>query len=216
MNTLPWWIAAIALSAVTLGYWMALKRPLGVSGCWARVVMWKNDRALGDAEAPFRDNPDLFKDALMDATIRQFGEQRVKEYLAARRAGTPGGVAAAAAPVVGSVPNRVSWTAHLTFLLMLVVGGFVAALLQGGLHVRFTLGASFAHLMGAGFSSWMVLFVGGGLVGFGTQLAGGCTSGHGLSGCSRLVPASLLAIGTSFLTAVVVSMLINFGAGAGL
>ncbi len=53
-----------------------------------------------------------------------------------------------------------------------------------------------------------VLFVGGVLVGFGTRLAGGCSSGHGLSGCGRLYPTSLLATAVFFGTAVLVSFVL--------
>ncbi|MBK6263548.1 YeeE/YedE family protein [Marivirga sp. S37H4] len=38
------------------------------------------------------------------------------------------------------------------------------------------------------------IVVGGFLVGFGTRYAGGCTSGHAISGLSDLQPASLLAV----------------------
>lgn len=40
----------------------------------------------------------------------------------------------------------------------------------------------------------IILIVGGFLVGFGTRYAGGCTSGHAISGLSNLQPASLLAV----------------------
>lgn len=49
---------------------------------------------------------------------------------------------------------------------------------------------------------------GGILVGFGTRLAGGCSSGHGLSGCGRLRPVSLVATAVFFGTAVAVSFLL--------
>lgn len=42
-------------------------------------------------------------------------------------------------------------------------------------------------------ASLPVLIVGGLLVGFGTRLGGGCTSGHGVCGISRLSPRSLVA-----------------------
>lgn len=45
--------------------------------------------------------------------------------------------------------------------------------------------------------SWKgLIFIvfGGFLVGFGTRYAGGCTSGHAISGMSNLQPASLLAV----------------------
>lgn len=42
--------------------------------------------------------------------------------------------------------------------------------------------------------TWMVLIVGGVLVGFGTRYAGGCTSGHAISGLSNLQIPSLIAV----------------------
>ena len=40
----------------------------------------------------------------------------------------------------------------------------------------------------------LLIVVGGFLVGFGTRYAGGCTSGHAISGLSDLQPASLIAV----------------------
>lgn len=42
-------------------------------------------------------------------------------------------------------------------------------------------------------SSYVVLVAAGLLVGFGTRLGSGCTSGHGICGISRLSPRSLVA-----------------------
>jgi len=57
-------------------------------------------------------------------------------------------------------------------------------------------------------ASWPVLIVSGLLVGFGTRLASGCTSGHGVCGIARLSPRSLAAtalfVATGFLTVFVV------------
>lgn len=44
-------------------------------------------------------------------------------------------------------------------------------------------------------SSAFLLVTGGLLVGFGTRLGSGCTSGHGVCGLSRLSPRSLVATG---------------------
>ena len=41
---------------------------------------------------------------------------------------------------------------------------------------------------------FIMIVVGGFFVGFGTRYAGGCTSGHAISGLSDLQPASLLAV----------------------
>ena len=43
--------------------------------------------------------------------------------------------------------------------------------------------------------------VAGLLVGFGTRLGSGCTSGHGVSGLARLSPRSFAAVGIFMLTA---------------
>lgn len=43
-------------------------------------------------------------------------------------------------------------------------------------------------------AGWIVLVLGGFLVGFGTRWAGGCTSGHAISGLANLQKASLIAV----------------------
>jgi uncharacterized membrane protein YedE/YeeE len=42
-------------------------------------------------------------------------------------------------------------------------------------------------------SNWIVIVAAGLLVGFGTRLGGGCTSGHGVCGIARLSPRSIAA-----------------------
>jgi uncharacterized membrane protein YedE/YeeE len=54
-----------------------------------------------------------------------------------------------------------------------------------------------------------ILAVSGVLIGYGAKLAGGCTSGNGLSGISSLSPASVVATATFFGTAIVVSFVIK-------
>ncbi|WP_158816817.1 YeeE/YedE family protein [Methylocapsa sp. S129] len=49
-------------------------------------------------------------------------------------------------------------------------------------------------------ASWPVLIIAGLLVGFGTRLGSGCTSGHGVCGVSRLSPRSITATGLFMLT----------------
>lgn len=52
---------------------------------------------------------------------------------------------------------------------------------------------------------WPALLLGGLLIGFGTRMAGGCTSGHGLSGSGRFQPSSLVSTAAFFGGGVVVS-----------
>lgn len=46
----------------------------------------------------------------------------------------------------------------------------------------------------SGWIGWAVLIIGGFLVGFGTRYAGGCTSGHAITGLSNLQWPSLIAV----------------------
>ena len=88
--------------------------------------------------------------------------------------------------IVGDlVPPRLEGkgTWRLAFVAGLVFGGVLLGRLAPG---RFGWGPA---------PSVWLLIAAGVLVGFGTQLGSGCTSGHGLCGVSRLSRRSLLATG---------------------
>ena len=51
-------------------------------------------------------------------------------------------------------------------------------------------------------SSLMLLIIGGVLVGFGTKLSSGCTSGHGISGISRFSLRSIIATVTFMIVGI--------------
>lgn len=82
---------------------------------------------------------------------------------------------------------------RLPFLAGLVVGGFLSAVLAGGWAPIWTIGVFDAAigLSDAGKLAWM--FAGGLCIGFGTRLANGCTSGHGIFGVSNLEASSLVS-----------------------
>jgi uncharacterized membrane protein YedE/YeeE len=60
-----------------------------------------------------------------------------------------------------------------------------------------------------------VLVIGGLLVGFGTRLAGGCTSGHGVCGLARLSLRSGAAVVTFFAIAILTVFVMNHMVGGG-
>jgi len=89
---------------------------------------------------------------------------------------------------------------RLPLLGGLVLGGFLSAVLSGGWEPTWAMGL-FDRAIGlgpAGKLAWM--FVGGLFIGFGTRLAGGCTSGHGIFGLANLEFPSLLST-VSFMAA---------------
>ena len=93
---------------------------------------------------------------------------------------------------------------RLPILVGLVGGGALSALLGGGWAPIWDLGM-FDEVIGGGPGmklAWM--FAGGVLIGFGTRMAGGCTSGHGIFGLANLEPSGLIAT-CSFMGAGVVT-----------
>lgn len=184
MSYWPWWLGGTALAAVSVGFWLACGRLLGVSGSVARVLDGpERDRAPDDGSA--------LEAELLAMTRAEFGDDAVA---AAAEAPAP---SASASPSSASLP----WSAHLALLVAIVVGGAVAGATRGGWHLRAVadgLGADFTRLVGGGFGGIGALFAGGLLVGFGTAMSGGCTSGHGLCGTSRLQRGSLAATAAFF------------------
>jgi uncharacterized protein len=95
------------------------------------------------------------------------------------------------------------------FAIGLFVAGMVFALISGGPDFH---GYGWLTDTFEGSSRiWIapILLVAGIAIGYGAKLAGGCTSGNGLSGTSSLSPAGLAATATFFATAIVVSFVIK-------
>lgn len=60
-------------------------------------------------------------------------------------------------------------------------------------------------------ASWPMLVAAGLLVGFGTRLGSGCTSGHGVCGLARLSRRSFAAVATFMATAIATVFLMRHG-----
>jgi uncharacterized membrane protein YedE/YeeE len=90
---------------------------------------------------------------------------------------------------------------------------FIAGLVFGGALMSayrpewFAFGLERSHL---------ALLGGGLLVGVGTQLSGGCTSGHGICGLGRLSKRSLVAVLTFMLTAALTVWVVQSALGGAL
>jgi uncharacterized membrane protein YedE/YeeE len=108
------------------------------------------------------------------------------------------------------------------------ISGIMGDLLSPGIvggrwRVAFLVGLVAAPLlaMAAGYpfgapdmpASWTVVAIAGLLVGIGTRLSNGCTSGHGICGLSRLSVRSLVATATFMLSAGIVVAIVRHGIG---
>ncbi|HMO54865.1 MAG TPA: YeeE/YedE thiosulfate transporter family protein, partial [Tepidiformaceae bacterium] len=130
-------------------------------------------------------------------------------YIGNRRLGVSTGFENLCAIVVNapyfrrpSVKGSNSW--RLPLLGGMLIGGFISALSTGGWEPFWDLGM-FDSEIGWGAPGKVVwMFVGGVLIGFGTRLAGGCTSGHGIFGLSNLEVPSMVST-VAFIAAGVVT-----------
>ena len=104
------------------------------------------------------------------------------------------GLAARAFGLGGDAPPGVAWA----FVLGLPLGALLVSGLAGPVPVHFP-------------PSVAALVAGGLLVGFGTRLGSGCTSGHGVCGLSRLsrrsIVATALFMGAGFATVALANRL---------
>ncbi|MBL8659619.1 MAG: YeeE/YedE family protein [Rhodospirillales bacterium] len=106
--------------------------------------------------------------------------------------------------IVGAVPAAGAADAgwRLAFIAGLIAGPFVLLAIQGALPpvvVDVPMPAVVA---------------GGLLVGFGTRLGSGCTSGHGVCGLARLSPRSIVATAVFTGTAMATVALVRHGLGS--
>ncbi len=119
------------------------------------------------------------------------------------------GATGAWSDVVETVADRrLSFGPFGWMLFGLIAGGTIFALVAGGqdFHGYGWLTDTFS---GTGGTLLIVgiLFVSGILIGLGAKIAGGCTSGNGLSGNAMASPASLVATMTFFATGIAVTFI---------
>ena len=100
------------------------------------------------------------------------------------------------------VPERGDFAWRAAFLLGLPLGAVAAIRATGDVH-GFAISAS-----------WPTLIAGGLLVGFGTALGNGCTSGHGVCGIARGSRRSIAATATFMATAIVATFALRHLLGA--
>ena len=101
-----------------------------------------------------------------------------------------GRIAGVSGIVADLLPTSRRGRCDLAFVIGLLLGPAIVRAISGGWPVARPV------------ASGTTLAVAGLLVGFGTRLGSGCTSGHGVCGVSRLSPRSLIATATFMITGI--------------
>jgi len=97
---------------------------------------------------------------------------------------------------VFATPNVLSWF-QLPYVALATLAAFVCA--NGANDV----GRS------EGVNSPLLAFIGGFILIFGSRLGGGCTSGHGLSGCAMLMIQSWIAVPAMFMGGIITAVVLQ-------
>ena len=105
------------------------------------------------------------------------------------------GVSGLAARAVGLGGSGIARSGAWMFVIGLPLGAFIVILALGGVEARF--------------ANSLTLAIAGLVVGVGTRLGSGCTSGHGVCGVSRLSARSIIATLTFMATGIATVAIMN-------
>ena len=105
------------------------------------------------------------------------------------------GISGIAANVLTNKDNKFD---NILFLLGLVIGPILYSLFVNN-EIKITISNSF-----------ILLIIAGLLVGIGTRISGGCTSGHGISGIGRFSLRSIVATITFMIVGILTVLIKNF------
>jgi uncharacterized protein len=108
------------------------------------------------------------------------------------------GVSGLAARATGIADSGAPRSIAIAFVVGLPLGALLVSLATGGVETRFP-------------PTVIPMILGGLLVGFGTRLGSGCTSGHGVCGMSRLSRRSLTATAIFMASGFITVALMRFG-----
>ena len=114
--------------------------------------------------------------------------------------------------IVAEKPYYKKFAPSIDWEWMLVLGVFIGAFLSARLSGQFQIAwvpnhwaAAFGNSL---FTRWAVALVGGTIMGIGARWAGGCTSGHGISGTLQLAVSSWVAALCFFIGGILTATLV--------
>jgi hypothetical protein len=109
-------------------------------------------------------------------------------------------------PYYKKFPAVIDWQWML--VLGVIIGAFISAKLSGQFQLSWVPSHWQAAVGSTPFVRWIAALIGGIIMGFGARWAGGCTSGHGISGTLQLAISSWLAALSFFIAGILTAMLI--------
>lgn len=93
-------------------------------------------------------------------------------------------------------------------VLGIIIGAFISSLLSNTFEIVFVPNLWLTHVSSSILIRILVALSGGVIMGFGARWAGGCTSGHGISGASQLSITSWVAAICFFIGGIIAAGLI--------
>lgn len=117
-------------------------------------------------------------------------------------------------PYYREFPPVIDWEWML--VAGIFIGAYLSSMLSGVFEVRMMSPLWIAHFGDTPVLRLLFAFVGGIAMGFGSRWAGGCTSGHGISGTLQWTVSSWIAVICFFLGGIITAQLVfNLIAGGG-
>ena len=98
-----------------------------------------------------------------------------------------------------------SWDYGVWFLIGIPLGAFIASVMSGTFKLELVPDVWRERFGGSMVKRFVAAFLGGIVIMYGARLAGGCTSGHGISGGLQLALSSWVFLIVMFATGLVVS-----------
>ncbi|MFO7938224.1 MAG: YeeE/YedE thiosulfate transporter family protein [Bacteroidales bacterium] len=110
-------------------------------------------------------------------------------------------------PYFKKIKLRINWQWML--VIGVVIGSFLSAILSGDLQINVWVPSLWASAFGdSAVLRVLVALAGGIILGFGARFAGGCTSGHGISGTLQLAISSWISAICFFIGGIITAHII--------
>jgi hypothetical protein len=114
---------------------------------------------------------------------------------------------AAQRPYYKKIKLKINWQWML--VVGVVIGSFLSAIISGDFQVGVWVPSLWASAFGDSVLLRLLVAVAGGIIlGFGSRFAGGCTSGHGISGTLQLAVSSWVSAIFFFIAGIITAHLI--------